>query len=252
MSSIIFVDSRVVDFERLLAGLNADVQVVILDPTQDGITQIAAALAGITDLDSIHIISHGSIGTLYLGSTVLTEEYIDDYQTQLSQIGTSLSGTGDILLYGCDVAAGATGQSFIESLSRYTGADVAASTDATGSSLAGGDWSLEVSTGAIETDVIVSSFAQQTYGSVLAPGLVLTGTESNDSILGGVDDDAISGLAGNDTLDGYFGNDTLDGGAGNDVLTGGYGNDVLDGGLDADSLTGLLRLSDDGHLAAIC
>ena len=33
MSSFVFIDSRVQDIERLLAGLAPDVQVVILDPT---------------------------------------------------------------------------------------------------------------------------------------------------------------------------------------------------------------------------
>ena len=89
VSSIVFVDSWIADIERLLAGLAADVQAFILDPTQDGITQIAVVTAAFTNLDSIHIVSHGSSGTLYLGSTVLAEGNLDNYQTRLSQIGAS-------------------------------------------------------------------------------------------------------------------------------------------------------------------
>ena len=67
MPSIVFIDSRVAAIESLLTGLAQDVRVVMLDVTQDGVEQIAAALNGITDLSAIHIISHGSQGALYLG-----------------------------------------------------------------------------------------------------------------------------------------------------------------------------------------
>jgi len=175
MSSFVFIDSRVADIEALIAGLEPDTQVVILDATQDGVAQIAEALAGATNLDSIHIVSHGSSGALYLGSTVLNEENLDDYRNDLSQSGAALSEDGDILLYGCEVGAGSAGQRFIEQLSLLTGADVAASTDATGSSALGGDWRLEASAGAVTS---ASPFVgEPAYGALLAaPALTPGGT----------------------------------------------------------------------------
>ncbi len=62
-----------------------------------------------------------------------------------------------------------------------------------------------------------------------ATGLVLTGNELNDYIVG---------LGGNDTLNGNDGNDALAGGAGNDMLNGGNGNDVLNGQAGADLMSG--------------
>jgi Ca2+-binding RTX toxin-like protein len=59
-----------------------------------------------------------------------------------------------------------------------------------------------------------------------AAGLILTGNEFNNTIIG---------LGGNDTLMGGSGNDTLNGGAGIDRLAGGAGNDNLTGGPNADS-----------------
>jgi hypothetical protein len=159
VSSFVFIDLRVSDIDRLLAGLAGDIQVVILDSSQDGIVQIAEALAGAANLDSIHIISHGSSGTLYLGSTVLTEDNLNDYEDELALIGASLSDEGDILLYGCNVGADAIGESFIASLADYTGADVAASDDVTGSSLLGGDWVLEANSGMIESKLVLTAAA---------------------------------------------------------------------------------------------
>ncbi len=85
--------------------------------------------------------------------------------------------------------------------------------------------------------------------SVHAQGLVKSGTESNDTLLG-VDTygDTLYGLGGDDVLDGGAGADTLIGGSGNDILGGvagatdhldnwGIGN-VYEGGLGNDTLRG--------------
>jgi len=175
MSSFVFIDSRISDIERLIAGLATETQVVKLDPAQDGVTQIADALEGMTDLDAIHIISHGSSGTVYLGPTILTEDNLDDYEAELALIGASLSEDGDILLYGCNVGAGEAGKSFIEQFALYTGADVAASTDLTGSTAKCGDWQLEASTGVIATASLYT--AETEFNALLAaPGLTPAGT----------------------------------------------------------------------------
>lgn len=68
-------------------------------------------------------------------------------------------------------------------------------------------------------------------------GLVLNGTEGNDSIEGDYGPDSITGGGGVDVLDGSVGDDTVSGGAGGDFLEGGHGNDRLDGGDGDDALS---------------
>jgi hypothetical protein len=121
-------------------------------------------LQGRSGIDAIHIISHGSQGALYLGSTLLNSSNLADYQCQLASIGSALTETGDILLYGCNVAQGDVGLQFIGSLAQATGADVTASEDATGAAALGGDWVLEESTGSIRS----ASIASRKYGAILA------------------------------------------------------------------------------------
>ncbi len=58
---------------------------------------------------------------------------------------------------------------------------------------------------------------------------VLRGTDTRNSLYGGI---------GADTIRGRNGSDTLVGGGGNDILVGGNGTDILNGGFDADSLDG--------------
>ncbi len=150
MISILFIDSRVVDYQSLLTGLSGDVEVHLIVAERDGVAQMAQILNGRSGLDSIQIISHGSVGALYLGSTVLDNNNLSGYADSLARIGTSLTDSGDILLYGCNVGQGVDGKAFIATLAGITGADVAASDDATGSALLNGNWILEESVGSID------------------------------------------------------------------------------------------------------
>ena len=115
-NEIVFIDAGVQDHETLEAGFREGVEVLILEGTQDGVTQISQALQGRADLDAIHLISHGSAGILRLGSAELSSESMTQYADALSQIGSSLTQSGDLMLYGCDVAQGEIGQAFISAL----------------------------------------------------------------------------------------------------------------------------------------
>ena len=93
MASFVFIDSRVQDIEAIVASIGGDCEVVRLDAEQDGLTQIARALEGVSELDAIHIVSHGAAGTLYLGSGTLSEATFDRYQAELAAIGSALTET---------------------------------------------------------------------------------------------------------------------------------------------------------------
>jgi len=75
-NSIIFIDGRVKDSGILIENFAAGQQYVILDPSRDGLEQMLEALQGRSGLDSIQIISHGSAGTLIIGSTILTSKNV--------------------------------------------------------------------------------------------------------------------------------------------------------------------------------
>ena len=157
---LIIIDTHVNNWESLANDVGNDNLVLILDSHSDGLTQISdyltalSANAGAEDfvpLQSIYIISHGSVGSLLLGSSTLTGDNLSLYSSQLASIGNSLTETGDIIVYGCNIAQGDVGQQFIQQLAQLTGADVAASEDMTGNAALGGDWLLESAVGPIET-----------------------------------------------------------------------------------------------------
>ena len=61
---------------------------------------------------------------------------------------------------------------------------------------------------------------------IMPDGILIEGTEENDTLLG-FDIYDLTGLPSNDTLLGFGGDDRLDGLAGDDLLDGGTGDDYL-------------------------
>ena len=84
--NIVFIDSRVASYQSLIDGLTEPAEVFILDGESDGLAQMAARLQGRCGIYAIHIISHGSQETLYLGSTVLDGGNLASYGVQLASI----------------------------------------------------------------------------------------------------------------------------------------------------------------------
>jgi hypothetical protein len=180
LSPLIVIDSRVTDWKSLINDVNPNTTILVLDPTRDGLTQIAEA--NYTNIDAIHILSHGNVGSLELGSSTLDSRNLGDYHAQLTSIGNALSPDGDILLYGCHVAQGVVGQRFVQQLSDMTGATIAASTNLTGAENLGGDWTLEFTTGSIRATALnVPSYA----GVLTAPTIGVIPTPVNFTEAGG-------------------------------------------------------------------
>ncbi|WP_049897881.1 DUF4347 domain-containing protein, partial [Microcystis aeruginosa] len=138
--SVVFLDAGVTDYQSLQAGVIPGVATVILSANKDGIEQISAFLQQNPQITTIHLVSHGAPGCLYLGNCQLNLTNIYDYRQQLQ----NWAKINRILLYGCQVAAGDAGTEFIEKLHQLTGATVMASATPTGSSRGGGNWELEV------------------------------------------------------------------------------------------------------------
>ncbi len=141
---VVFIDSNVDDYQNLVKGVIPQAEVIVLDTTEDGVTQITSALLGRTDISEIHIVSHGAPGCLYLGNTNLSLSSLEYYASQLSRWTAS---SLPLLLYGCNVAAGDAGAEFLEKLHDLTGAPITATATRTGNAAFGGTWQLEVSIG---------------------------------------------------------------------------------------------------------
>ena len=154
-ANLAFVDAAVGEYSNLVAAASPQAQVFLLDPKQDEIEQVSEIIARYKNVSAVHIFSHGDSGSLQLGTEQLNSATLENYRDELSGWSGSLTDTADILLYGCKVAQG-NGSKFVSQLANLTHADVAASTNNTGSQALGGDWLLEYNTGAIEAATIQS------------------------------------------------------------------------------------------------
>ncbi|MBF0142832.1 MAG: putative Ig domain-containing protein [Magnetococcales bacterium] len=163
-TQVALVDQGVDHWQDLAAGFGDDVEVHTIDSSQSGLTQAAEILSKFKGLDAIHIVSHGSPGRIVLGSSPIDATVVDANQEIFTTIGSSLNESGDILLYGCDVGKGADGATLVDRLAQATGAEVAASTDATGGAASGGNWVLEQTSGSID---VASLDPGSLYGGLL-------------------------------------------------------------------------------------
>ncbi|NJN88376.1 MAG: DUF4347 domain-containing protein [Leptolyngbyaceae cyanobacterium SL_7_1] len=166
-SQLVFIDPALEDWTALVNGVLPGVEVFLLHPHEDGIAQIAAILMGRTGIAAIHLVSHGKVAGLRLGTAELNWATLDRYQASLQQWRSALTDDANLLLYGCNVAANADGVAFIHALKASLGAEVAASTTPTGSVDKGGDWQLSAATGAIWAELAFCPATIATYSGVM-------------------------------------------------------------------------------------
>ena len=230
---LVIVDGSVAEYQQLLDDLLGGTDDVrtskcyLLNRDTDGIDQLSQVLSEQTQLDAIHIISHAEDANVRLGNQWLGGDNLAAHAGSLAAWGNSLTASGDILFYGCDLAATAEGREFVEAIAGLTGADVAASEDDTGSADHGGDWELEYRFGSIETEIVFSEQLQASYAQVFAAGPVVSVTNAPGDVFMGEDFDFTVRFNNTGADPGYgpfvdliFPNNGIDGAAGTDTADG--------------------------------
>ncbi|MCA9196101.1 MAG: DUF4347 domain-containing protein [Planctomycetales bacterium] len=168
---VVFIDAGVQDQTDLIQNLKAarpalqTARWIPLSGDQNGIFQISQHLRQLENVDAIHVLAHGEPSKITLGNSVLSSATLQANRRQIQAWSQSLSPKADILIYGCDVAEGAAGIRFVKRLANVTGADIAASNNRTGANQLGGDATLEVQSGKIESASILAGID---YPHVLA------------------------------------------------------------------------------------
>lgn len=174
------VDSHVENPLQLLRGVRSGIPAIWLEPHRDGVEQITEALARLGTITELHILSHGSPGSLQLGNGFLDLEALDRHRNRLRDGWGALE---TLALYGCNVAAGDAGIQFIEKLSQLTGAKIAASATLTGSTALGGNWFLEVRTQEMDVVRVLENAIVSSYAGVFVTALPDTGATKADTAL---------------------------------------------------------------------
>ncbi len=169
---LVVIDPRTSAYQQLLDDLASrdgarHIEVVVLDAARDGVEQLTELLAARAGIGAMHLISHGEAGAVTLGSGHLNFDSLVAGASRIAGWADAFAEDGDLLIYGCNLAASADGRALVDSLARLTGADVAASDNITGHTAFGGDWDLEFATGRIETHTVVSQTIQEKWFGLL-------------------------------------------------------------------------------------
>jgi hypothetical protein len=219
-ASVLFIDAGVENIQTLIEGAQARTEVHLLQPGQDAIAQITNTLLGRSGIESLQIVSHGRSGGLRLGESWLDVQSLPGYVGQLKSWGAALSENADLLLYGCNVGQDAIGRGFVELLAETTGADVAASDNLTGSAALGGDWDLEVTTGAIESTLVLDAAMQQRYQGRLDNALFAQALQFTSGNVGTDSKTTVDTFGNRYTVGIFSGTVDFDPGTGANTLTG--------------------------------
>ncbi|MEH2119974.1 DUF4347 domain-containing protein, partial [Nostoc sp.] len=184
-TQLLFIDATVNDIETLFQGALPGIEAHVLSGEQDGVAQITQILQHRPEVNTVHIVSHGSPGCLYLGNSQLSLDTLNIYTSQLQ----SWSRDGlTLMLYGCNVAAGDAGEEFVNKLHQLTGSNIAACVTLTGNANLGGNWILEMKIGVIDAPLAITPSTQSAYTGILSPSL----TDDNSISLPGVNQSSVA------------------------------------------------------------
>ncbi len=227
VNQLVFIDGNVPDYGHLTEKLPANTEVILLNTESDGIEAITQVLEQRDNVESVHLVSHGNAGTLYLGNTEVNDKNLKNYASRIKEWQKALADKADLILYGCQVAAGSIGEAFVKQLSELINVNIAASQTLTGNKDLGGNWNLEFTTGKITTDLLFNDNNCANYGHVLNN---IVGDETNQILVGNGNSNQIDGRGGNDTLIGINADVvTTDSGSSleHDIFIGGEGADTF-------------------------
>jgi glucose/arabinose dehydrogenase len=179
---IAFVDSEVTASDELTTLMRDGVEVVLINSSADAISQMSQFLSQRRGVQAIHLISHGQSGQLQLAGDVVDTERLLQQADLLRSWRGSLAANADLLIYGCEAAAGKTGNQFLQTWARLTGADTAGSTDKTGASSLDADWNLETAVGVIDTTLFATTGELQTLHLVLPVTIRAAGVTNEEQM----------------------------------------------------------------------
>ncbi len=175
---IVFIDAHVDDYQMLATGVLPGTEVVLLNQQRNGVQQISEVLAARAGIDSIHIVSHGSAGSIQLGNGFLNVENLGDYAPELMGWAEHLAINANLMIYSCEVAQGKAGKDFIARLSELTGAAVAASSTKVGNAALGGNWHLDIIVGSTISAAVFTPGVVAAYAHILSNPAVDNGASA--------------------------------------------------------------------------
>jgi fibronectin-binding autotransporter adhesin len=113
-TELAIIDRDLPDAETLVREMRPGIKLVYFDKSKSITSSISEALDAFSPVSALHIITHGKEGAIFLTSGWLDDETLQKEQPEISQWKNKFIKGGDILIYGCNLAKGSTGQQFLD------------------------------------------------------------------------------------------------------------------------------------------
>lgn len=166
---VVAIDARVEQWALLAVGVLPDTKVVVLEPTDTALVQLAEVLER-ESVQQLHLVAHGQPGWLQVGRQGLSIAALaGDAAAIVQRWGRALGDRAEIAIYGCRSAAGALGEQWLSAIARLTGAAVAGATEFVGAAQRGGVWRLDRAIGTLSAPLPFTPEAISAYPGLLAP-----------------------------------------------------------------------------------
>jgi Domain of unknown function (DUF4347)/Cadherin-like/Right handed beta helix region len=181
VTELVVIDSRINEPAKLLADIASQqlagraIELLEVTEGEDAVAAVNGTLRELQrqgiEVSAIHIVSHGRDGEFNFGKVTINSDFLKSNAADFANWSTALTDDADILVYGCNFAQSSKGQAFSRDLAALTGADIAGNLQETGSTLLGGDWTLEFNTGAIQSNNAFTQAIENSWSHLLATGL---------------------------------------------------------------------------------
>ncbi len=124
--SVAFISRDINNLDTIIDGLGDDVDIVILDPSQDALQQITDYLNDTTDVhySSLNFFAPGSTDALDFNGESISADDLSDFSNEIVSWRNAMTDHASINIYGGDMTATESGRDFLDHLMAATGADV--------------------------------------------------------------------------------------------------------------------------------
>ena len=135
--TVLAIDPRVVKYRDLVRQAARPVDILVIDPCRDGLTQLAEQMRSGPRVASLHLLAHGAPGRIEFGRAGIDAASLAGRPLETGIIRDALAG-GEVRLIACEAGAGEAGRAFVAALSRAFKAAVIASEGIIGKGSDGG------------------------------------------------------------------------------------------------------------------
>ncbi len=148
---VVLISSNLEDTAGIAKAAHPNAHIIIFDGATQNLKSLDSLLNEVTQssgkkIEHLAFASHGDAGALYIGSDTVDLNNLGGHKGEFEELAANLAPNAQIQFYACDLAGNVEGQTLVNSIAAFTGAQVFASADTTGATPH--NWTLEYASSA--------------------------------------------------------------------------------------------------------